>query len=524
MSKRLKKIVFGISGLIIVFAIGIFVLNYYIKNKIENEIAGLSDKFKIEYKDIDVNALGGTLSFVNPLVSVYGETNQEINLQAELERFTIEDVSFWDYLFNDRIAVENIIFNKPNVTYYHNDLVKSKSYKNGLKNVSNKKINIKSIQINNGAVKIYDVATDSIMLQSKKIDFRISAVLINQKNKKVPFSYKDFNFSTRNLYYSLNAFDNLFLEQLTANSSSTKLKGFAIKTKYKKEVLSKMLSKERDYFDLTVDSMVVKHQDFGFQQDSIFYFKSKRVDFYNPHFDIYRDKLVTDDVTYKPLYSNMLRGLKFNLTLNEVFLNNAKIVYTEKVKEDTDGGKLEFSNFNAEIKNLSNTYKAKDTVTAIHVNAIFMKNTPLHVVWDFDVNNTTDAFLYKGELGNLEANAMNQFMEPNLNVRLKGIINKTYFTISGNDSISQVDLKLKYDDFDVVVLKQNGKEKNKFLSSLVNLIVSKDSKKKSNSFRFGSKTGVERDKTKSVFNYQWLNIKAGLLNAMTGNGKKNKNN
>ena len=218
----------------------------------------------------------------------------------------------------------------------------------------------------------------------------------------------------------------------------------------------------------------------------------------------------------------MLRILKFSLTLNTVFLNDAKISYTEKVKEDTQGGKLEFSGLNAEIKNLSNTYK--DTVTSINVNAIFMKDTPLTVVWDFDVNDTTDAFLYKAELGALPANAMNQFMEPNLNVRLKGIINKTYFTISGNDNSSQIDLKLQYDNFDVVVLKQNGKEENKFLSSLVNLFVSKDSKKDARLFRYGSKTDVERDDTKSVFNYQWLNIKAGLLNAMTGDGKKNNDN
>ena len=47
---------------------------------------------------------------------------------------------------------------------------------------------------------------------------------------------------------------------------------------------------------------------------------------------------------------------------------------------------------------------------------------------------------------------MNQFMEPNLNVQLKGEITKAYFTINGNNLTSSIDLKLKYDDFDVIIL------------------------------------------------------------------------
>src|SRR5690606_22311625 len=108
------------------------------------------------------------------------------------------------------------------------------------------------------------------------------------------------------------------------------------------------------------------------------------------------------------------------------------------------------------------------------------------------------------------------FMEPNLNVQLNGEVNKTYFTINGNDHTSLIDLKLQYDHFNIAILKQNGKEKNKFLSAVVNLFVSKDSNNKSNEFRHGNAKDVERDKTKSVFNYLWINIKAGLLNAMTG--------
>src|SRR5690606_20505285 len=118
---------------------------------------------------------------------------------------------------------------------------------------------------------------------------------------------------------------------------------------------------ERDHFNLTIDSILIKNHVFGIKNDSIFYFESKQVNFYQPIFKIYRDKLVEDDLSYKPLYSKSLRNLKFDLQLDQVILNNATIVYTEKVKEETNGGRLEFSDLNATISNLGNVSKENET-------------------------------------------------------------------------------------------------------------------------------------------------------------------
>jgi hypothetical protein len=216
----------------------------------------------------------------------------------------------------------------------------------------------------------------------------------------------------------------------------------------------------------------------------------------------------------------VLRDLNFGIAFNSVFINNAIITYTEKVKEDTNGGKLLFSKLNAQIKNLDNTYESGEKVTSAKIMAVFMDNTPIDVLWEFDVNNLHDEFIFRADIGKLYAKSMNQFMKPNLNVQLNGEIDKTYFTINGNDLNSHIDLKLKYDNFDVLVLKENGKEKSKLLSSIVNLFVSKNSNGNSENFRHGSKSEVKRIRHKSVFNYLWLNIKSGLLNAMTGDGKE----
>jgi hypothetical protein len=206
--------------------------------------------------------------------------------------------------------------------------------------------------------------------------------------------------------------------------------------------------------------------------------------------------------------------------LNSVFINNASITYTEKTKANTQGGKISFTKFNAEINNLGNTYKLNEKVTKVNLTAIFMGNTPMKMRISFDINNVKDEFIIKAQMGKLNTVSMNQFMKPNLNVYLKGQINKAYFTIIGNNKTSNINLKLKYDDFDMAVLKDNGHEKNKFLSIIANIFVSNDSKDVSNYFRHGSKSNVERAMNKSFFNYIWLNVKAGLIDAMTSDGKE----
>ena len=50
---------------------------------------------------------------------------------------------------------------------------------------------------------------------------------------------------------------------------------------------------------------------------------------------------MTDDKTIKSLYSKMLRTLPINLTLDSVKINNAAIVYTEKVKKENEEYVLE---------------------------------------------------------------------------------------------------------------------------------------------------------------------------------------
>lgn len=520
MDARLKKALIIGSVVLLVLIIGLLVLNSVLENKLKSKLNDFSKTIKIEYQDVDVNILVGRVKIVQPKILVNGKTTNNLVAQIELSELSINNLAYWNYLFKDKISIKNISIEQPKIIYHHNELVNIKSSQKSYADSFDEDIEIETIEIINGNIEIFNITNESLMLKAEDIHFEINSVGFNESSfkQKIPFTFGNYKLTYNNMFYRMNNFEDLLMEKVDFNTDFYKIQNLVIKTKYSQGDLSRQISAERDHFNLTVDSILVRSHDFGIKNDSIVYFESNLVDFYHPNFKIYRDKLVEDDLSYKPLYSKSLRNLKFDLQLDQIVLNNASIVYTEKVKEDTHGGRLEFSNLNAEISNLGNV--SKENETSAHIEGVFMENTPIKVDWNFNVKDTNDEFVFKADIGNLAANHMNQFMEPNLNVKLNGEVKQTFFTINGNDHASRIDLKLKYDDFKIDVLRQDGKEKNKFLSAVVNLFVSSNSKDKSNDFRHGNAKDVERDKTKSVFNYLWLNIKAGLLNAMTGDGEK----
>jgi hypothetical protein len=148
-----------------------------------------------------------------------------------------------------------------------------------------------------------------------------------------------------------------------------------------------------------------------------------------------------------------------------------------------------------------------------------MENTPIVIDWSFDVNDPTDRFLLKTNVGRLAANDLNDFTQPVMHVKLTGELNKVFMTMDGDRNSSQSDMKINYEDFKVVILDKNGREKNKLLSAVANIFIAKNSQNKNDSFREASVT-VTPDKTKSFFNYIWLNVKQGLIESLTGRNKQ----
>lgn len=518
MKQKYKK-----KGLIMAVVISVFIVltiitNYIVESKLNRAFNDLPRFIKLDYESLHVNVFTGNLEIKAPMITINGKTTNKTILNAQLKNIDINDFSYWDYLVNDEITVEEIILDQLILKYNHNLHVSKDEYGKRFMDDFKKIIKVESLEMNEANIFVSNFETDSTVLSIPKFNFKLNEFQINPNASKIEnrIKYGDFNLNADNVNYAINQFDDLYVDSMVLTNNKASFKNFEIKTKFNRNKYSKLLKVERDHFNLKINEIKFQDIDYGFRANDKFYIESEKVQIISPQAEIYRDKLVADDTTYKPLYGTLLRNLNFQLGLSEVEISDGNITYLEKVNKEKPAGRLHFSKIEAKILNLGNINQLKPT--EIKVSSLFMNNSVLNVNWNFKVADVRDTFEFKADLKLFAANQLDQFTKANLNVDLNGELKQTYFTIAGNNNVSRVDLKMKYDDFEVAILKKNGKEKNRFLSKLVNMIVSTNSEEQNNNFRYGRDKEVERDVTKSIFNFVWLNVRQGLLTAMTGDG------
>ncbi|TYB74388.1 hypothetical protein ES676_06850 [Bizionia saleffrena] len=521
MKKAVLIASYSVSAVILLFLGVVVITNILVKNKFEKFLTSrLPNHITQDYESISLNTWGGTIT-VNELTIMLGnKTDSVVHTKVSVAKLIVENVSYWDYLMHSEIHIEDIKINSPTISYYTHRVHKKQDAAVTSGSIKlYKPILVDALSINNALLYIYDNEKDSLVVYVENSAVTINDITIDKDiiNRRLPVEFKKYKASADSIFVKTNAFENLTVTDFNLEDKKAVFNTIKLKTKYSKNELSQKITTERDHFDLEAKKLTVDAIAFGFE-DRMLFLSSAYVTIDTPDLKMFRDKLVADDVTIKKLYSQSLRELPFQLTVDSVAINNASIEYTEKVKPENNGGSIYLNQLNVKIANVSNTYKAPEH-TKLEIEGSFMENAPFKSQWDFDVNNPNDDFVFSMQIGELQADRLNTFTEPNLKMRLSGQTDKIYYTIDGNRTTSSVDLKVKYENFEISVLNKQGNKKNWVLSTVANLFVSKDSQDKSDNFREAS-AEVERNKTKSVFNFIWLNLSKGLLKSIAGNGEK----
>ena len=514
MGNRSKNLLKVLAIIIIVAISSVFIAQNIIESKIENQLTSkLPKNISLTYGELDFNIFDGSLKIDQITLVNLGETSESKNISATLKELKVNNLDYWSYLKHDKIYIDLVQLSSPSVSYYHNPEITEENYTDSNLINLKKELSIDAIEIKNSSISIYNAATDSLLLDIQKGDLSITDFIFNDdtKQQKTPIGYSYYELNCQDIFYGLGDYENLTIKNARITQDAYQLDNLKLITKYPIDAYDKMLTEERDHYKLAIDSIIISNPILTL--DSIKSFESSKIVLYQPNFEVYRNKLLADDFTVKPMFSQQLRDLKFNMNINQVMLENGFIQYTEKVKVDRPPGLLMFSDFNATINNVSNTYKSPDKTT-IKVDALFMDHAPFKHTMAFDVNDESDNFLFKAEIDDLNSVKLNAFTVANLNLKTEGKLDKTYFTISGNSVQSQIDLRARFHKFDVIVLKNDGREENKIISGVINIFVKKNSSDK-DGFKEGHTQNIQRDRTKSVFNFIWISTRAGLIKAMT---------
>lgn len=138
-----------------------------------------------------------------------------------------------------------------------------------------------------------------------------------------------------------------------------------------------------------------------------------------------------------------------------------------------------------------------------------METAKLTADWRFNPQEIDDSFHFQAKISRLDANRANMFTEPNLFVKMKGSIELLYLNIHGNRSSSNTDFAISYHDLKVELLNKRGRDKLKVISAIANIFVKRNSESTEGKLQ-EVKVKVERDQTKSIFNFLWKNTLEGL--------------
>lgn len=375
---------------------------------------------------------------------------------------------------------------------------------------------VKSVIIRKASLKnsniIYDQGKEPLAFHDLNATFNNIEVSPKPNQPGLSFKVKDYYLTTRNFAYKT-PFYNMSLGLLKLNKNRVQINNFAMKPLVSRAQFIKMIPVERDLYDLKAGQITAEGTWELFSQNKAV--TASHVVIQSADANIFRSKIPKDDPKIKALYSKMLRSIKIPMTISNLDVKNSILVYEEDTPESMGPGKLTFSNFNMNVKNLNSAkIKGKPTRVDIKINCYFMNLSPLSVNWNFDVADQKDAFAISGKTSNLPASGINPFIRPYLHVTATaGTIQEMLFNFKGNPAGLHGTFNLKHKDLKIAVLNKNNHEKKGFLTAVANIFIKSDSGSFPESV---SVENVERDPTKSFFNLFWRGIEQGLKKTLIG--------
>ena len=371
-------------------------------------------------------------------------------------------------------------------------------------------LTLKKLQVRSPGL---EVTTEGKKTSYTNLNLKAQNLVMNAETAKeaVPFKAGNYSLTVSSFSRRMNEFYSLSTGLLKINPKSLSVNNFAMNPLVTRAQFIRMIPTEKDLYDLTAQQITATgNWSLTTANKHLF---ADNVTINRANANIFRSKIPNDDPSRKPMYTELLRRIKFPLVVKNLDVTNSVLEYEEDTKKSEGPGKLTFANFNANVRNLNSAkLKGKSTKIPITVKCSFMNASPMNVRWNMDTAAPNDAFSISGNISDLPAARINAFIEPYLKARATGTIQDLSFNFRGNASGLNGTLNMKHQKLQVALLKETG-EKKKLLSAVVNVFV------KSNSGAFPASVvvdNVKRDPSKSFFNLFWQGIQEGLKKTLIG--------
>ncbi|MBW3522227.1 hypothetical protein [Chryseobacterium sp. NKUCC03_KSP] len=462
-----------------------------------------NDQQNISVESFNLDPKGGQIR--NIVAKHTSSPKMAMDFKTNLVQFAINDFKFVDKKLN--LDVKDVLVDGINGKITAGKAVpKKKTAVTGIQfPIVVRKISVKNSNIT------YESKDQPLTFNDLNATVNQLELVENNAKNGIAVKVKDYALTTKNFVYKTE-FYKMNVGALALNKNKIEIDHFAMIPLVSRAQFIRIIPVERDLYDIKVNTISAKGNWELFSENK--FINATNVTVNSANANIFRSKIPADDPKIKPLYSKMLRSIKVPMYISNLNLKNSILEYEEDTPKSSGPGKLTFSNFNMNVKNLNSAkMKGRPTNVQIKIDCMFMRSSPLSVNWGFNTADQGDRFTIAGNLDNIPATALNSFIVPYLSVSATGTIQQMLFNFKGDPKGIGGTFNIKHKDLKISILDKKSKQKKGFLSAVANVFIKTDSDKLPESVMV---EGVERDPTKSFFNMFWRGVEDGLKKTLIG--------
>jgi hypothetical protein len=305
---------------------------------------------------------------------------------------------------------------------------------------------------------------------------------------------------------------------LLQNNRSVEISTLALVPQYTKRKFAEKMQIQGERFEVTCGQLKLSDLNLRalFSENSL---TAKEMVIENIKFRAYRDKNYPHDGKVRQLPSVVLKNYKNYVNLRQFKILNGHFTYEERLPEAVAESQITFTRVNGTISNITNDRSAADSKLRIAAKGYAFGKSPAALIGEFDLKNKSGQFSMSGNSGKIEMKALNPVLENTLFLSIEeGVADSMRFSLSGNNINTNGKMKLYYHDLKVNLLNKKTAEKQGLKAHVGSFIIDKllvrsANPEKNGTLREGS-IQMQRDSTRSVFNYMAKNMLSGILSSV----------
>jgi hypothetical protein len=484
----------------------------YLQQTAETELNKLwPERVNFSFEGVRFKFLQNEIDLKGVKFQIFGEDKNDTLASLNLNRLTVNWLSYRNLLKRDTIKIQNISFNQLN-SDFPIDFEKIKPKKPAdSKEKKQFKIQIEAINFANSSLFFYETKGEQngkidlkydIHIENVYFDSDINPTIQNTNLKSVKVELRDLNYFLSDGFHHLSA-ESITLEPLKGEAFIRKL---IFKPIYQWSKFAALKKVQKDHITLIADSIWFS----GFEIPDTVAIIGCEIGLKNPEIYVHKDKNyeIPDD-RFVPILIDKLEAAELPIFVKKLIIENMQLDYKELPKDGEGTGHFYFTEMNGIIENITNIKDSVENLDEKTLNILATAKTFGKGLLDADIRyalqSTNGYFEVKGSLAPMQLDEANEIISPLAPMKVKrGKIDKLEFYFMGDRESNTGEMVFKYSELKIEVETQKDKSlKDDLLTFVANIAVPEYNPKPNGKLRVGKIEMPKRDTRRSMFKY-WV--------------------